>query len=73
MFGGTGPGFLRSSSFGGQNLSEVSGAQNTNEEPQRISPIVWREIYDVDEDIMLEDTPKEMISKKDVNRSSARR
>jgi len=31
--------------------------------------VVWREIYDVDEDIMLEDKPKEMISKKDVNRT----
>ena len=31
--------------------------------------VVWREIYDVDENIMLEDKPKEMISKKDVNRT----
>ena len=31
--------------------------------------VVWREIYDVDENIMLEDKPKEMISKKDVTRT----
>jgi len=31
--------------------------------------VVWREIYDIDGDIMLEDKPKEMISKKDVNRT----
>ena len=30
---------------------------------------MWREIYDIDGDIMLEDKPKEMISKKDINRT----